>query len=199
MSQPSYLPMPTVIVATGNPDKLKEMKAYLTDLGWELALKPQSLEVDETGTTFAENARIKATEVARATGQWAIADDSGLAVNALNGAPGIYSARYAPTDAACIERLLKELANVSDRTAQFVCAIALARPDGSIALEAEGSCPGKITREPVGSGGFGYDPVFYVPVAGKTFSEMTTDEKHQISHRGVAFSKLMPSLRQLTL
>ena len=191
--------MSTVIVATGNPGKLKEMQAYLADLGWHLELKPGELDVDETGTTFLENARLKASEVAQATGQWAIADDSGLAVDALNGAPGIYSARYDTTDAGRVARLLRELKGTTNRTAQFVCAIALARPDGSIALETEGVCPGEIAHQPSGKGGFGYDPIFYVPTVGKTFAEMTPDEKHQISHRGVAFAQLMSDLRPLSL
>lgn len=189
--------MPTVTVATGNPGKLKEMEAYLAPLGWELALKPKTIEVDETGTTFAENARLKASEVAKATGQWAIADDSGLAIDALGGAPGIYSARYGATDVDCIARVLRELQGVSTRSARFVCAIALSRPDGSVALETEGICPGEITQTCSGSGGFGYDPIFYVPSVGKTFAEMTPTEKHSVSHRGLAFAALMPQLLSL--
>ncbi|MBE7380378.1 MAG: RdgB/HAM1 family non-canonical purine NTP pyrophosphatase [Leptolyngbya sp. SIO1E4] len=191
--------MPTVIVATGNPGKLREMQTYLAELGWHLALKPDAIDVDETGTTFLENARLKASEVAKATGHWAIADDSGLAVEVLNGAPGIYSARYGTTDANRIERLLKEIGNAPSRAASFVCALALARPDGSIALETEGVCPGEIAHQPSGEGGFGYDPVFYVPAAGKTFAEMTRPEKDRISHRGVAFAQLMPALKSLQL
>ena len=191
--------MPTVIVATGNPGKLKEMQTYLDPLGWDLALKPAALDVEESGTTFLENARLKASEVAKATGQWAIADDSGLRVDALNGAPGIYTARYGPTDAERINRLLRELATAPTRTAQFVCAIALARPDGTIALETEGICPGEIAPQPSGSGGFGYDPIFYVPAAGKTFAAMTPEEKDRLSHRGIAFAQLMPELRSLSL
>jgi XTP/dITP diphosphohydrolase len=198
----SFIPlilMPTVIVATGNPGKLEEMQTYLADLGWELALKPTDLDVDETGTTFLENARLKASEVARAMGQWAIADDSGLMVDALNGAPGLYTARYGRTDEERINRLLGELAEADDRTAQFVCAIALAHPDGSIALQTEGVCRGAIATEPRGQGGFGYDPVFYVPAKDKTFAEMSQSEKDQLSHRGIAFSQLMPQLRSLDL
>ncbi|MGD1858683.1 MAG: RdgB/HAM1 family non-canonical purine NTP pyrophosphatase [Leptolyngbyaceae cyanobacterium] len=191
--------MPTVIVATGNPGKLQEMQVYLADLGWQLALKPAEIEIEETGTTFLENARLKASEVAKLTGQWAIADDSGLMVDALDGAPGLYSARYAPTNAERIDRLLKELVETENRAAQFVCAIALARPDGIIALETEGICQGAIATAPHGAGGFGYDPIFYVPAAAKTFAEMTRAEKDRISHRGVAFSQLMPELRSLQL
>lgn len=191
--------MTTVIVATGNPGKLQEMQTYLADLGWELALKPASIEIEETGTTFLENARLKASEVAKAMGQWAIADDSGLKVDALEGAPGLYSARYGRTDSERIKRLLRELSDESNRTAQFVCAIALSRPDGSIALQTEGTCPGEITQQPKGSEGFGYDPVFYVPSANKTFAEMSRSEKDRLSHRGIAFSQLMPDLRLLSI
>ena len=191
--------MPTVIVATGNPGKLGEMQGYLADLDWQLALKPPEIEIEETGTTFLENARLKASEVAKSLGEWAIADDSGLMVDALDGAPGLYSARYGPTDAARIERLLRELGTTANRAAQFVCAIALARPDGTIALQTEGVCPGEIAQQPSGGGGFGYDPVFYVPTAGKTFAEMARAEKDRLSHRGVAFAQLMPALRSLDL
>jgi len=191
--------MPTVIVATGNPGKLQEMQAYLAELDWNLALKPDDIDVEETGTTFLENARLKALEVAKATGQWAIADDSGLAVDALEGAPGIYSARYGKTDSDRINRLLAAVAAAPSRAAKFVCAIALARPDGSIALETEGECPGEIAHAPSGDGGFGYDPIFYVPKVGKTFAAMTADEKHRISHRAIAFCQMLPHLRTLTL
>jgi XTP/dITP diphosphohydrolase len=191
--------MPTVVVATGNPGKLKEMQAYLGELGWELRLKPKDLEIEETGTTFLENARLKAVGVASALGQWAIADDSGLQVDALNGAPGLYSARYADSDQARIERVLSELAGISERGAQFVCAVALARPDGTIALETEGICRGEILTKPKGDGGFGYDPVFYVPELGQTFAEMSPQQKEACSHRGIAFQQLMPQLRTLVM
>jgi XTP/dITP diphosphohydrolase len=191
--------MPTVVVATGNPGKLKEMQAYLGDLNWHLQLKPDELDIDETGTTFLENARLKAAEVAKALGQWAIADDSGLEVDALDGAPGLYSARYADSDQARIERVLRELEGKLDRGAQFVCAIALARPDGSIALETLGICRGEILTTPKGSGGFGYDPIFCMPDLGRTFAELSPAEKEAHSHRGVAFRQLMPDLKALSL
>jgi XTP/dITP diphosphohydrolase len=189
--------MATVVVATGNPEKLKEMQAYLKDLDWSLTLKPSHLEIEETGQTFLENARLKASGVARALGQWAIADDSGLQVDALNGAPGIYSARYADSDGARVERLLSAMVGISDRRGQFVCALALARPDGTIALETEGICGGVILTEPRGQGGFGYDPVFYLEEVGQTFAEMSALEKHHHSHRGLAFRQLWPALASL--
>lgn len=192
--------MPSLVVATSNPGKLKEMQAYLTDLelaGWQLTLKPERLEIEETGTTFLENACLKASQVAKALNEWAIADDSGLSVDALDGAPGLYSARYAATTEARIERLLSELNDVENRSAHFTCAIAVARPDGSIALQTEGICPGEILRETRGSGGFGYDPVFYVPEQGLTFAEMSAEQKHTISHRGRAFQALIPKLKEV--
>lgn len=186
----------SLVVATGNPGKLKEMQAYLTDLDWELTLKPQDLEVEETGDTFVANACLKASQVAKATGKWAIADDSGLQVDALGGAPGIYSARYAKTDAERIERVLQELGEATNRQAQFVCTIAIARPDGAIVLQAEGICRGEILTAPRGIGGFGYDPIFYVPDRQMTFAEMPPQLKHEISHRGRAFQALIPQLQE---
>ena len=190
--------MTILVVATGNPGKLKEMQALLADLDWELRLKPTELEVEETGTTFAENACLKASQVALATGEWAIADDSGLEVEALDGAPGVFSARYAENDAACIARLLKELEGESNRAARFACAIAIARPDGTIALEAQGVCLGEILRSPQGMGGFGYDPVFYSPAHQLSFAEMPAEIKRSISHRGKAFQQMIPQLIALS-
>ncbi|MEM8611277.1 MAG: RdgB/HAM1 family non-canonical purine NTP pyrophosphatase [Cyanobacteria bacterium P01_H01_bin.105] len=189
--------MPTVIVATGNPGKLNEMQVYLTPLGWDLQLKPKEIDVDETGTTFIENARLKAKEVALATNQWAIADDSGLQIDALNGAPGLYSARYGKDDQDRINRVLRELTGKTTRNAQFVCALALARPDGTIALATEGICSGEILTEPRGVNGFGYDPIFYVPSQDKTFAEMSRSQKETYSHRGVAFAQIMGELKCL--
>ncbi len=193
--------MPNLIVATGNPGKLEEMQAYLTDpalANWQLKLKPDSLEIEETGTTFLENAGLKASQVAQALGEWAIADDSGLSVDALNGAPGLYSARYADTNSARIQRLLAEMQGQTNRAAHFSCAVAVARPDGTIALQAEGICQGEILLTPSGSGGFGYDPVFYVPEHQLSFAEMTPELKHRVSHRGLAFQHLVPQLVALS-
>lgn len=190
-----------LVVATGNPGKLTEMQEYLTGLPWELELKPAEIDVDETGTTFIANARLKASEVAKATGKWAIADDSGLAVDALGGAPGIYSARYGKTDKDRIDRLLKELSDLSDidnRQAMFICALAIANPDGKIVLETEGRRHGEILKSPRGNNGFGYDPIFYVPSQQQTFAEMSSETKGKSSHRAVAFEQIMPELKQLS-
>lgn len=187
-----------LVVATGNPGKLAEIQEYLVDLPWKLALKPPEIDVEETGTTFIANARLKATEVAKALGEWSIADDSGLAVDALNGAPGLYSARYGKTDADRIERLLRELGDTENRQAKFICAIAIADPQGKIILETEGICPGEILYSSRGNDGFGYDPVFYVPAQQQTFAQMSPETKSRVSHRGVAFAQLMPELQQLS-
>ena len=191
--------MKKLIVATGNPGKLKEMQEYLVGLDWQLELKPKELEIEETGTTFKENAALKASSVAKEMGEWAIADDSGLAVDALDGAPGLYSARYGNTDQERINRLLRELGDNDNRQAQFICAIAIARPDGSIALQTEGICPGEILYSPQGNGGFGYDPIFYVPSQQKTFAQMSPEVKNKISHRGRAFEALLPQLPSIDL
>ena len=183
-----------LIAATSNAGKLREMQAYLANTDWELTLKPTELEVEETGDTFASNACLKASEVAKATGNWAIADDSGLQVDALNGLPGVYSARYGKTDGERISRLLKELGSEVNRQAQFVCVVAIASPDGAIALQAEGICRGEILHAPLGSGGFGYDPIFYVPEKQLTFAEMTPELKKYVSHRGKAFAALLPKM-----
>ncbi|WP_299489125.1 RdgB/HAM1 family non-canonical purine NTP pyrophosphatase [Acaryochloris sp. IP29b_bin.137] len=189
--------MTPLIVATQNPGKLKEMQQHLADLPWQLQLMPPELDIEETGSTFSENAILKATQVAQHLGQWAIADDSGLEVMALDGAPGLYSARYGTTDTERIQRLLSELQGITNRRAQFVCVIALARPDGRVACQAQGICVGEILLAPQGQGGFGYDPIFYVPSQHKTFAELSAESKRQISHRGEAFKLLRPQLLAL--
>lgn len=189
--------MTRLVIATSNPGKLLEIQTYLAGTTWEPILKPEELEIEETGATFLANACLKAAQVAQATREWAIADDSGLEVQALGGAPGIYSARYGQTDTDRIERLLRELGDQVNRDAQFVCAIALARPDGSIALQAEGICRGKISHTPQGKSGFGYDPVFYVPEQKMTFAEMPPKLKRSLSHRGQAFQAFLSQLPTL--
>lgn len=189
--------MTPLVVATSNPNKLREMQDYLIDTEWEPVLKPDSIEVEETGTTFMANAQLKASQVAAATGQWSIADDSGMAVEALGGAPGLYSARYAPTPKEAIDRVLHEMEHQSNRRAKFICALAVADPTGAIVLQAEGVCEGEVLTSPRGSGGFGYDPILYVPKHQMTFAEMPPDLKHRVSHRGLAFEVLLPQLRSL--
>jgi XTP/dITP diphosphohydrolase len=198
---------PSLVVASGNAGKLREFSQLLGPLGLTIRPQPEGLTVEETGATFAENASLKAVTVARATGCWALADDSGLSVDALGGAPGVHSARYAASDGARIERLLGELAQAQttaaaaggmvDRRARFTAALALADPSGRVLLEVEGVCPGTILETPRGQGGFGYDPVFYVPEAGLTFAEMDSALKGRIGHRGRALAALAPRLREL--
>ena len=189
--------MRPLVVATQNPGKLAELKQYLTGLSWDLTLMPPTLDIEETGKTFQENAFLKASQTAKFTNSWAIADDSGLSVKALEGAPGIYSARYGKTDADRINRLLSELSNTSDRSAHFTCVIALSNPQGKIILHAEGICPGEILTKQKGSGGFGYDPIFYVSEAGQTYAEMSKESKRKISHRGRALAQLLEGLKAL--
>jgi len=192
-----------LVIASGNAGKVREFAGLLAGLPLQVRPQPPGLEVDETGSTFAENARLKAVAVARASGAWALADDSGLSVDALGGAPGIHSARYAATDGARIDRLLSELAQAqaadpgAGRGARFVAALALAAPDGRVLLEVEGHCPGEILQAPRGEGGFGYDPVFLVPDLGLTFAELDRETKGRVSHRGIAFARLEPVLRTL--
>jgi XTP/dITP diphosphohydrolase len=197
----------SLVIASGNAGKIREFAALLAELPLEIRPQPEGLEVEETGSTFAENARLKASAVALASGSWSLADDSGLAVAALNGAPGVLSARYAPTDAERIARLLAELAVANqersalglaaERSARFSAALAVADPSGAIRIEVEGHCPGLILEAPRGAGGFGYDPVFLVPEAGLTFAEMDKATKARIGHRGRAFALLEPVLREL--
>jgi XTP/dITP diphosphohydrolase len=186
-----------LVIASGNAGKVREFAHLLAGLQLEIRPQPEGLEVEETGDTFAANARLKASAVAGATGCWALADDSGLSVTALGGAPGVHSARYADSDKARIARLLRELAGTSDRSAQFTAALAVADPSGSIRLEVEGVCPGLILEDSRGSGGFGYDPVFFVPDAGLTYAEMDKELKGRIGHRGQAFARLAPQLQEL--
>ncbi|MBP1559018.1 MAG: RdgB/HAM1 family non-canonical purine NTP pyrophosphatase [Oscillospiraceae bacterium] len=179
-----------LIVATNNAHKLVEFGRILAPLGIEVHSQKEycpDLDVEETGTTFAANARLKAEAVYKATGLMAVADDSGLCVDALDGAPGVYSARYAgenATDAQKIEKLLDEMKDIPEekRTARFVSAICCIGPD--LLLECEGVCEGTIGYECRGEGGFGYDPIFYVD--GRSYSEMSGEEKDAISHRGRA-------------
>ncbi|WP_415399036.1 RdgB/HAM1 family non-canonical purine NTP pyrophosphatase [Synechococcus sp. W4D4] len=194
--------MTTLVIASGNAGKVREFSQLLEDLGLNTQPQPEGIEVEETGDTFAANARLKAEAVAQATGQWALADDSGLSVDALGGAPGVHSARYAATDAARIERLLQELSaagaqDPTSRSARFTAALALADPSGQVVLEVEGHCPGQILTECRGAGGFGYDPIFFVPEAQLTFAEMPKALKAELGHRGRAFAALRPQLQAL--
>ena len=179
------------VLATHNPGKLREMGEILKDFGIEV-VSPRDLgitvDVEETGTTFAENALLKAKAICKEANLPAIADDSGLCVDALNEAPGVYSARYGGEgldDKGRYMLLLSSLRGAPTRAAHFACAVACAFPNGDT-LTAEGRCDGSIAYAPLGEGGFGYDPVFLLPGTGKTFGQLTQEEKSAVSHRGRA-------------
>ena len=177
-----------VCAASNNAGKLKELRRILERMGHEVkSLRELGINLDpeETGTTFAENARIKAEAVMQASGLPAIADDSGLCVDALNGAPGVYSARYGglDDDVARYRLLLENLRGAGTRAAHFHTSVVCCFPNGNV-LEAEGDCHGTIAYAPQGENGFGYDPVFFVPELRKTFAQLTPEEKNAISHRG---------------
>ncbi|HEV8194464.1 MAG TPA: RdgB/HAM1 family non-canonical purine NTP pyrophosphatase [Ktedonobacterales bacterium] len=186
---------PDLLIATTNPHKVEEFREILGDLPYRLVSPTEiglELEVEETGTTFAENARLKASAYADASGMLALADDSGLEIDALGGEPGIYSARWAGENVSYPERfelLFARLAGVprEKRSARYRCAIAIAAPTPSGPIgEVDGTLEGLIADEPRGTGGFGYDPIFYVPEKGRTVGEMSAEEKHRISHRARA-------------
>jgi XTP/dITP diphosphohydrolase len=197
-----------IVLATRNGNKVRELRTLLVDLIEELDLEivgmgefPDVAEVVETGVTFAENATLKAVAAAQATGLPAVADDSGLAVDVLGGAPGVFSGRWAGThgqDRANLELLLGQLYDVPDehRAAAFVCAAALALPEGTVVVR-EGRMPGTLAREPRGDNGFGYDPILVVEGDSRTSAELTFEEKNAISHRGKAFRALAVDLRKV--
>lgn len=179
-----------VLLASNNGHKIKEIKEILGDFFDVVSLREAGVESDpeETGATFEENARIKAVAGMKASGMPCIADDSGLEVFALDGLPGVMSARYAGghgDDSANNEKLLRELKNASDRSARYVCVICMAFPNGH-EIVARGECRGTILKEARGEGGFGYDPLFFFPQFGKTFAEITAEEKNEVSHRKAA-------------
>jgi XTP/dITP diphosphohydrolase len=195
-----------LLVATNNAGKIRELNASLEDLPIQLfGLKSfeNILEPAETGATFADNAILKANSYALQTGFWALSDDSGLEVEALNGAPGVFSARYAgenATDAERILKLLEELAETGDQTrrARFVCAMAVADEKGEIKFLAQGICNGRIALKTSGANGFGYDPIFVPDGYEQTFGELSSAIKSKISHRAQAIGKIMRFLRSFT-
>lgn len=194
-----------LMLATRNAKKRREIVDILGDLPLELgdlSDQPDVPEVEETGTTFEENARLKAVAVAKATGAWALGEDSGLVVPALKGRPGVYSARYAGNqsdDAANNAKLLAELGPLPDdrREAYYVCTAALADPSGEVKAVVDGQCHGVILREPRGTGGFGYDPLFLIPEFHQTFGELSPRVKHALSHRARALTRLRPVLARI--
>ena len=200
------IPPPLLVLGTTNAGKLRELTLLLEPLGIacrSLADEPLAVEVEETGTSFAENAALKASLQARALGAWVLAEDSGLVVPALGGAPGIFSARFAGAgngDGRADERnnalLLERLARHrdADRAAHYACHAALADPSGAIVATAEGVCGGVIAEAPQGAGGFGYDPLFVVPEYHRTFGDLAPDVKSVISHRGRAMRAIIQAI-----
>ena len=184
-----------VILASKNQHKLTELSAILSQLGFEIALESEyglDIDVEETGTTFEENSFLKADAVMKASGLPVLADDSGLMVDALDGAPGVYSARYGhkASDKERTAYLLENMKDVPEerRGAKFVCVITCLFPDGR-KIVARGECPGVIARAPHGENGFGYDPVFYLPELGMTYAELPSEQKNAISHRARALQE----------
>ena len=192
-----------LILASNNANKLKEFRSLVAYLDIELLSQKEAgcdFEVEETGTTFEENAYLKASAVTEATGIAAVADDSGLCVDALGGEPGIYSARYGLGHAASDEEryryLLQKMEGVEDRSARFVCCICCTFPDGSV-IRSRGECEGEILLAPKGQNGFGYDPVFHPLCLDKSMAELNPEEKNAISHRGKALRAFIEELRKL--
>ena len=193
-----------IVLASKNPHKLVEINRITEKFGFELILQSElgvDLDVEETGTTFEENSLIKAEAVMKATGMPALADDSGICVDALNGEPGVYSARYgfdeSLDDWGRLQLLLKNTENVPDgqRQAKFVCVITMVTPDGQT-IQARGEIHGELLRQPVGQNGFGYDPIFYYPPAGMTTAEMSSEAKNQVSHRANALKIFNEKLKE---
>ena len=193
-----------VVLASKNKHKLVEISKITEKFGFQLVLQSElgvDIDVEETGTTFEENSLLKARAVMEATGLPALADDSGIAVDALDGAPGIYSARYgfdeSLDDWGRLELLLKNTEHVPDgqRQAQFVCVISFITPDGEI-IQARGEIHGELTRAPAGENGFGYDPIFYYPPLGKTTAELSPEEKNQVSHRANALKLFYEKMKE---
>ncbi len=190
-----------IIAATGNVGKIKEIKKIFSDDSVEIISMGElgiDIDIEENGKTFEENSLIKARTIAKMTGEISLADDSGLCVDALGGAPGIYSARYAgedATDEERIKKLLDELSDEENRNAKFVSVIAVVFPDGK-EMTAYGEVKGKIAHKTLGNGGFGYDPVFISDELGKTFGEASADEKNEISHRARAINKMYQMIKE---
>ena len=186
-----------IVFATGNAHKLQEINEIAQGTDIEFVLPPQGFEPVENGETFEENSLIKAREAARLSGMISLADDSGLCVEALNGAPGIHSARYADTPQARIDKLLKNLTTFGNRKAKFVCAMTLVDEFGNILNKEIGECHGEIAKSQSGVNGFGYDPIFLVDgYDNTTMADMSEEMKNSISHRGIALKKMISYIQQ---
>ena len=189
--------MKKLYLASKNLGKIEEYKKLLLDVNCQLLLQPESIEVEENGLTFKDNAIKKASEVSKKTKNYAIADDSGICIDALDGRPGIYSSRYAENDKKRIERVLTELDGEENRSAFFIANICVCSPNGNVILESEAKCFGNIILNPRGKSGFGYDPIFEELSSKLTFAEMNNDLKDLCSHRGKALKKIIPNLLKI--
>lgn len=189
--------MRQIVLATSNPHKVEEINSITKNLGIEFILPPEGFDPMEDGTTFEANSIIKAKEANKITGMPSLADDSGLCVDALNGEPGIHSARYADTPQARIDKLLDALKDVPEgkRSAKFVCAMTLVDKEGKVIFSDSGECHGKIAFEQKGTNGFGYDPIFIIKDSKTSMAELPEDKKNKISHRGLALQKLINCLK----
>jgi len=186
-----------IVLGSSNPHKVKEINEIVAGTGIKFILPTAGFDPDETGKTFEENAYIKAHEAWKLSHTWALADDSGLCIDALGGKPGIYSARYEETPQKRIDRVLRELSGVKDREAHFTCRMTLIAPDGKVALSCEGRCEGSIVESQRGVNGFGYDPIFLIKGDTRTMAELSDSEKNKVSHRSRALSQVIEYLLKL--
>lgn len=184
-----------IVLASSNKHKVKEINAIIKGINIEFILPPEDFNPIENGKTFEENSLIKAQSAWQLSKNWTLADDSGLCIDALNGAPGIHSARYAETPQARIDRVLKEMENIKNRSAKFKCCMTLLNPDGEIAFTHTGICEGCIIEKQRGVNGFGYDPIFLVNNTNRTMAELSENEKNEISHRGLALKEVLNFLK----
>lgn len=180
-----------IVLGSSNPHKVKEINEITSPYNIEFILPPEGFDPEENGTSFAENAYIKAKAAWELSHNWSLADDSGLCIDALGGKPGIYSARYAETPQKRIDRVLKEMEEVKNRTAHFTCHMTLIDPDGNIALSCEGICEGSIVEKQRGTNGFGYDPIFLIKGSTNTMAELSEEGKNKISHRSKALAQVI--------
>lgn len=188
-----------IVLATSNPHKVKEINEMVSGYDIEFILPPEGFDPIETGSTFAQNALIKAQEAWKLAHNWVLADDSGLCIESLNGNPGIYSARYAETPQKRIDKVLNEMKEKKNREARFVCHMVLIAPDGKTELSCEGVCEGSIAYQQSGINGFGYDPIFLLKNDNRTMAELTDEEKNTVSHRANALNQVLSYIKNLTI
>lgn len=186
-----------IVLASSNEHKVKEINAITKGLGIEFILPPAGFDPIEDGNTFEENSLIKAHAAWKLGKTWTLADDSGLCIDALNGAPGIHSARYADTPQSRIDRVLSEMNGIENRSARFKCCMTLLNPNGEIAFSYTGVCEGSIIDGQRGVNGFGYDPIFLLKGSNKTMAELSEDEKNKVSHRGKAITQVLKHLQDI--